>query len=434
LASYVEVGHALVPDLKQMALVGDPLESQPFRRHFKEEMPLLSEHVEWIDLTGLPLAEVRKRVAALPEDSAILYTALTQDGTGANYLPSEALALIAEVANRPIVIDVENRIGRGGTGGILALPGLIGEEAAQLVGRVLDGEDAAQIPITVSDAMKPVFDWRQLQRWGISTLRLPPGSEIRFRQQSAWELYQAQIFSACVVVLLQAVLITWLLYEHWRRRRSEAAAHELSGRLIRAQEEERARLARELHDDVTQRLALLAIEAGREERISAGSVTGNAMKSMRENLVRLSEDVHALSYRLHPSILEDLGLTEALRAECERFSQICPVRLDANVRDIPEQLPRDVALCLFRITQEGLRNVARHAGASETEVSLRRLDGGLQLAVRDNGAGFDRAQRRTRISLGHASMRHRVFALGGRLDIESNPGHGTTIRAWVPLR
>ena len=157
------------------------------------------------------------------------------------------------------------------------------------------------------------------------------------------------------------------------------------------------------------------------------------MRSMREGLVRLSEDVHALSYRLHPSILEDLGLIEALKAECERFSQ-CPVRLEVNTRDIPDALPQDVALCLFRIAQEGLRNVARHAGARQIEISLRRLGGGLELAVKDDGAGFDPGQRRAEMSLGHASMRQRVALLGGKIDIESSSGHGTTIRAWVPLR
>ena len=236
----------------------------------------------------------------------------------------------------------------------------------------------------------------------------------------------------CAVILVQAALISWLLYEHRKRRRSEAAAHELGGRLINAHEEERARIARELHDDVTQRLAALAIDAGRDER-NSGPTGGAAMRSMREGLVRLSEDVHALSYRLHPSILEDLGLIEALKAECERFSQ-CPVRLEANTRDIPDVLPQDVALCLFRIAQEGLRNVARHAGARRAEVSLRRLDGGLELTVKDDGAGFDPGQHRAQMSLGHASMRQRVALLGGTIDIESSSGHGTTILAWVPLR
>jgi signal transduction histidine kinase len=280
--------------------------------------------------------------------------------------------------------------------------------------------------------MKPIFDWRQLQRWNISEDQLPPGSEIRFREPPAWEQYRLQILGICAVVLAQAALITWLLYEHRRRRRSEAASHDLSGRLIHAQEEERARLARELHDDVTQRLASLAIDAGREERNLPDHATGSRMRTMREGLVRLSEDVHALSYRLHPSILEDLGLAEALRSECERFSRICPVQLDMNVQDIPEKAPKDVALCVFRIAQEALRNISRHAGATQAEVRLRRLDGGLQLAISDDGVGFDTT--RIGASLGHASMRQRVFLLGGSLDIDSRPGHGTVILAWVPLK
>jgi signal transduction histidine kinase len=249
------------------------------------------------------------------------------------------------------------------------------------------------------------------------------------------------IAPAAALVALQAILIAILLENrrrlsraHAERRHAEQAAHELSGRMIYAQEEERSRLARELHDDVTQRLALLAIEAGHEERNFPASAAGSAMRTMREGLVRLSEDVHALSYRLHPSILEDLGLIEALKSECDRFSRACDIRLDANVPDIPARLPRDVALCLFRIAQEGLRNIARHAAASRVEVRLRRLGGGLQLVVKDNGTGFDTALHRTRMSLGHASMRQRVFVLGGNVDIESSHGHGTMIVAWVPLK
>src|SRR5262249_40193218 len=163
--------------------------------------------------------------------------------SGTNYLPHEIVGILAETANRPIVIDVDNRIGRGGVGGLVALPALIGEEAAQLVLRIFNGEDAARIPITASDAMRPVFDWRELQRWGVPESRLPPGSEIRFRGASAWDLYRVEILAASAAILLQAAMITWLVYEHRQRRRSEAAAHALSARLITAQEEERARLA-----------------------------------------------------------------------------------------------------------------------------------------------------------------------------------------------
>ena len=261
-----------------------------------------------------------------------------------------------------------------------------------------------------------------MQRWGISESRLPPGSEIHFRTLTVWEQYRWQILTTAAVLLFQAALISWLLYEHRHRLRSEAAAHELGGRLITAHEEERARLARELHDDVTQRLAVLAIDAGREERKLPGIAGGSPMRAMREGLVRLSEDVHALSYRLHPSILEDLGLTAALNSECERFSQTCSTRLETSVQDLPETLPRDVALCLFRIAQEGLRNIARHAGASRAEVRLQRLDGGLQLTVKDDGTGFDPAQHRIRTSLGHAGMRQRIHVAGREDRHREQPG------------
>jgi signal transduction histidine kinase len=152
---------------------------------------------------------------------------------------------------------------------------------------------------------------------------------------------------------------------------------------------------------------------------------------MQQALIRLSEDVHALSYRLHPAILKDLGLVAALRSDCERSSP-CPIRLEAD-EDIPDRVPQEVALCLYRVAQEGLRNIARHADASRAEVRLRRLDGGLQLSISDNGIGFDPA-RRAGANLGLSSMQQRVGLVGGKVHIDSSPGHGTTIVAWVPLR
>jgi len=218
------------------------------------------------------------------------------------------------------------------------------------------------------------------------------------------------------------------------RKRAEEALRGLSRRLIRAHEEERARLARDLHDDVTQRLARLAIDAGQAERGPDESSRAETMRSVRDGLVSLSEDVHALSYRLHPSVLEDLGLAEALKAECERFSRQESVPTEVEVGLAPAFIPPESALCLFRVAQEALRNVARHARARRVEVSVRPLDDGLQLAIVDDGIGFETALQRDRPSLGLASMRERVDLLGGELDIESAPGQGTTILVWLPLK
>jgi signal transduction histidine kinase len=154
---------------------------------------------------------------------------------------------------------------------------------------------------------------------------------------------------------------------------------------------------------------------------------------MREDLVRLSEDVHALSYQLHPSLLDDLGLVEALNAECDGFSRRESIAVDFKPRDVPCDIPRDTALCLFRVAQESLRNVARHAAAKAVAVSLRQVDGGLEMAISDNGAGFDPAQNHARHGLGLASMKERVQLLGGELHVESAPGQGTTVLAWVRL-
>jgi PAS domain S-box-containing protein len=218
------------------------------------------------------------------------------------------------------------------------------------------------------------------------------------------------------------------------RKQAEQMAREFGGRLIHAQEEERARLARELHDDITQRLARLAIDAGRFKPAPDGAGQSEAMREVRDGLVRLSEDVHSLSYKLHPALLEDLGLADALRAECERFSRQESLPVDVKLEQIPESIAKDTGLCLFRVTQEALRNVARHARAPAAAVSLRPLDRGLQLAVTDSGVGFDPSEYRRRPSLGLASMRERVRLLGGELDVESAPGHGTTVVAWVPMK
>jgi PAS domain S-box-containing protein len=216
------------------------------------------------------------------------------------------------------------------------------------------------------------------------------------------------------------------------RKQAEQAARDFGGRLLQAQEAERARLARELHDDITQRLARLAIDASRAD--SGPDARNGSIRDLREGLVRLSEDIHTLSYRLHPSMLGDLGLAAALKAECERFSQQTSITTGVKLGELPTLIPPDAALTLFRIAQEALRNVARHASSKVAAVALRPLDNGLQLAVTDSGVGFDPRGQRARPSLGLASMRERVRLLGGELDIESAPGQGTTILAWVPLK
>jgi signal transduction histidine kinase len=216
------------------------------------------------------------------------------------------------------------------------------------------------------------------------------------------------------------------------RMRLDEELADLSRRLIRAQEEERAMIARELHDDVTQRLAVLAIEAGRAELAAADGKQAGVLRALRDELARISEDVHSLAYQLHSSVLEELGLVEALRTACERLRRRSRVRISLDLDPTADVLGRDGALCLFRVAQEALNNLARPSCAGVASLVVRRMDGGVVLAVRDDGVGFDTAAPRPPRSLGLASMRERLRLVNGTLDIESVPGQGTAVVAWVP--
>jgi PAS domain S-box-containing protein len=230
----------------------------------------------------------------------------------------------------------------------------------------------------------------------------------------------------------RTILTFGVLRDITERKRAEEERRDLSRRLIHAHEEERALLARELHDDVTQRLAVLAIEAGRAELAAPDGEQAKVMRTVREALVRISEDVHSLAYQLHPAVLEEIGLAAALQAECERTGRWGKAELSVELDPLPAAVGKEAALCLFRVAQEALNNAARHAEANAVTVTLRQMDDGLLLAIHDDGVGFDAGDPTKRKSLGLASMRERVRLMNGTLDIESAPGRGTTVVAWVP--
>jgi PAS domain S-box-containing protein len=218
------------------------------------------------------------------------------------------------------------------------------------------------------------------------------------------------------------------------RKRATEELRDLGRRLIDAQEEERRRLARELHDDVSQRLALLEVEL---ELMGQAPGPGPELTEKTAKLAgrvkELSSDVHHLSYRLHPRRLERLGLTAALRSLCREVGEQQQIHLEFEEKDVPTSLGEDMSLCLYRVAQESLQNVVRHSGAQTATLRLRAEPGELRLVVTDPGAGFEPEETGNRRGLGIVSMRERLRALGGRLSIRSAPGLGTTVVAVVPL-
>jgi two-component system, NarL family, sensor kinase len=218
-------------------------------------------------------------------------------------------------------------------------------------------------------------------------------------------------------------------------RQNENDLRKLAGRLIYAQEEERSRLARELHDDLAQRLAVFAIDVGRlqQQLVNPPIPVQKEFSELKNDIVNISKDVHNLSRQLHPSILDDLGLIKAVESECTNFSNREGIEIVFNHKNIPTVIPKDISLSLYRIFQETLSNVSKHACANHISVSLKRMGHDVFLSVQDDGIGFDSAEVKEKPGLGFSSMRERAGLMQGEFSIRSRPERGTVIDVRVPI-
>ena len=216
---------------------------------------------------------------------------------------------------------------------------------------------------------------------------------------------------------------------------AQEALESVSGRLIEAQEKERTRIARELHDDICQRLVLLSmeLEQANQSSIGSGAATKEPLMDIRQHCADIAGDVQALSHQLHSSKLDSLGIVAALRSFCREFAQKHGVIVEFTDENVPSPLHKDVSLCLFRVAQEALRNAAKHSGESRFAVDLRGTPKGISLEVQDAGVGFDVEGAKRNPGLGLVSMQERVHLVHGAFTIESRPGQGTRVVALVPV-
>ncbi len=220
------------------------------------------------------------------------------------------------------------------------------------------------------------------------------------------------------------------------RKLAEEALAGASRKLIEAQEQERIRIARELHDDVGQRLALLANGLEQIQHNSSG-LPGQVRSSMRElhqHTLQIATDIQSLSHELHSAKLEYLGIAAAMRGFCKEFRERQRVEIDFASGDLPRSLPPNISLCLFRVLQEALHNSAKHSGVRHFDVRLEATPDEIYLKIQDLGSGFDTQEARRGHGLGLTSMEERLKLVKGSLTIESQPKRGTTIHARVPLR
>jgi len=450
----------LMPNLKRIALVGDSWEHQAVRRHYREEIPAFAREYEFINLIGLPMTEIRKRAAALPDDTAIIYTSVTLDGAGATYVPHEALAAFSDAANRPIVVDVETNIGPGGAGGLVTTPVPVGEAAARLALRILDGEDPSKIPVTTGDFAKPVFDWRQLRRFGISESRLPPGSEMRFRELGLWEQYHWQVTATVAIVLLQAALIGWLLFERQRRRAAELTS--------------RRRLSEVIHLNRIATAGALSASVAHELNQPLGAILSNAeaaelvLAANPPDLQLLKEilaDIRRDDQRAGEIIRHLRGLLKRDAAELQEFDLNGAIQEALHILE-PEAVKRGVKLTTelsqgairVRADQVHLQQVIMNLAANGMDAmracppGRRRLavetalNGGseVEVSVSDTGGGIAKDKLKEVFEtfyttkpqgtgLGLSIARTIVEAYGGKIWAGNQIGGGAVFRFTLPL-
>jgi PAS domain S-box-containing protein len=560
-AGYIEDILQIVPETANLfMIIGAGELGKVWRQQFEQASAGFRDRVRFIWPDGMSYAEILQRVSTLPPRSAILFSSFDLDSYGGTFSSERVLADIHARANAPLYATQGAELGYGAIGGNLMSADEITHATADAAFRILQGTPPSSIRIPVQQPGPPVYDWRELQRWGVPEDRLPPGSEIRYRVPSTWERFRWVIVASASALLLQSLLISALLVNRAKRRRAEQSLRESEGRfrvfansapvmirmsdpdgvstdfnvpwleftgrtleqelgngwsdgihpedaaaaqarqraierrvpyrieyrlrrfdgeyrwvldsgqprftpdgslagfidsaiditdlkaaratmsnlnrrLLQAQEQERSRLARELHDDVCQRMSILAVDLAQLAERAADNVSdiSQRLQDLHRDAAELGFDVSGISHRLHSSKLNVLGLAEASATLCREMSTHHGVSIEFAHQNVPQQLREGLAINLFRVLQEALSNAVKHSGASSVRVSLRRIDDTLRLEIVDSGRGFDAAAAIATSGLGLVSMQERLRLVNGEAIVESAPGAGTTVRATVAL-
>jgi PAS domain S-box-containing protein len=571
----LELAFRLNPDTKDVALVTGTTEFDRYwLKSFHEQFAPFRAKAGIIDLVDLPTDQLLTQVSNLPAHTVVF----VQESQPSSHQPViDAFDVITLIGERlPTYCFLGGYcVGHGAIGGSYADSTALCADTANLIVRILSGENAGNIPVVHESVSHVEVDWRQLRHWNIPESALPAGSVVLYREPTPWERYRKFFLGGIALLVFQALLIIGLLKERSNRRvvqrslvvsnavlkkseaelreseerfrrvantapvliwmtgtdkhcsflnqgwlsftgrsmeqelgegwvsgvhpddlenflgiysaafdaraafereyrlsrfdgeyrwildsgtprfesngafcgyigscvdiserkLSEASLQNLSGRLIRAQEEERARIARELHDDFSQRMALLSLglvqlwkrlpPSEKEER--------TRVWEMQQRCQDVTDDMHSLSHQLHSSKLELVGLVSALNGLCQELSEKYKIDIQYSSCELPFHVSKDVALCLYRVTQESLGNVIKHSQADSAHVELGANGSGVSLRISDAGRGFDPDVSNPHAGIGLAGMRERLRLIGGRLLINSEPLRGTEILAEVPL-
>lgn len=439
----------LHPSTRRLHVVAYAPAVDAFQERVRSTMAVYAPRLNVTFANEPSLPEMLAVLKALPKDSLIFWVRYSPMSKGRVVFPDEFLPEIAAAAPVPIYASLDTNLGKGVVGGMVRNNISDTRRLGAMALDVLEGRAPETMPVEEA-SVQPIFDWRALQRWHIDESRLPAGAEIRDRVPTVWQLYGVYIVATFAVVTAQLLLIAGLLRERARVRRADSiiraseaslrSSYErirhLAGQLISAQEAARAEIARDLHDDVCQRLANVSLSVSLLKRATKdieSPKTKQAFDALDRDTKSALDGIRRLSHELHPDTMRVLGLTAAVRAHCNEVAQRNAVKVAFSADDTIGAVHPDLAVCLFRIVQESLRNAITHGGAHRLTVKLSRDGERLALEVNDDGRGFDvSAAQANRKGLGLVMMEERANLVGGRTETISKAGVGTTVRVVAP--
>ena len=352
-AETLELALQLHPSVERVFVVARSPTDVGYVKRVLAELQPLSQRVKLETISERSVTGLLAAVKALPPRSLILYTRYQPEDADRVVYTDEIARLLAEVSPVPIYGVNDLYIGTGVVGGMMRANRATGQRVAEIIRRILDGTPPDRIPIE-SVQLVPTFDWRQLRRWGVDVSRLPAGSDVQFRTPTAWEAYRPYLIGTIAVVIAQLLLIAGLFAQIARRHRAEETVlareatlrtsyeriRQLAGRLINAQEAARAGIARDLHDDLCQKLAYVAVGVGSLKSSSAhiqDAPTQQALAELERDTNRVFDGIRRLSHDLHPATLRLLGLAPALKAYCLEVEQATWRRGELHGRGRPRQ-------------------------------------------------------------------------------------------------
>ena len=456
----VRAARAVVPNLEKVVLLGDASERPRGMRSFKDRIIASSAGLDFIDLTDQPMRVLRKHLAELPRRTAILYTSIYSDGEGQDYAPQEVLERLAESAAAPIVVANDAFIGHGGIGGYVQSGNATGADIGRIALRIINGEAPSNIPPSLSEAPRPVFDWRQMQRWQINDSELPADSEIRFQDPTAWQKYRWQILAAASVIVFQTALLGVAFWEHRRRLSAELDSRQRMTELAHMNRQATAgQLSASIAHEISQPIgAILNNAEVAEELLASDAPKLDEVKEVIADIKRDDQRVTDVVRRLRsllaktPFNPQSVDLNETIREVFDFVSR------EASARDIVLTKPATSSETLTIVgdrvqLQQVILNLLMNSmdaltGPSSRQHSITgqitRTEHSAEVRISDNGPGvpenllakvFDPffTTKDDGMGMGLSIARNIVIAHGGRIRAENRRGGGAVFVIALPL-